>query len=59
MSLKDHTGREGGRIKMMFSGMHMIHYSIKVLLLYSCESQVLAAVTEMSTKTCGLAGSKE
>ena len=31
MRLKDHTGRVGGHIKMMFS--RMIHHSIKVLLL--------------------------
>ena len=32
VSFKDHTGRMGGHIKMMFSS--MIHHNIKVLLLY-------------------------
>ena len=54
-------GRVGGHIKIIF--LRMIHHSIKVLVLYTklsinaCISQVLAVITEMSAKTCGLAGS--
>ena len=60
VSLKDQIGKMRRHIKMIFS--RMIHHSIKVLYCTKlnsnlCISQVLSLVTEMSAKTCGLAGS--
>ena len=57
VSFKDQMGRMTRHIKMILS--RMIHHSIKVLYCTSnlCVSQVLSLVTEMSAKTCGLAGS--
>ena len=60
LNTKDHIGRVGRGIKMLFS--RMIPRSIKVLVLYALNinlriSQLLTLVMETSAKTLGLAGS--
>ena len=60
-SLKDHIGRVQRLIKTIFS--RIVHHRINVLVIVSklsiiaCVRQLLAVVTEMSTKPHRLAGS--